>query len=323
MRLTPAFLLTLLCAVPVRADDVGAFLKQAKDSSGPAAVAGKAVEGPGSTQACQDLVTPAPKPGKLCTDFENCEKYCGCACTFHKEKWGKEEEDTDCPGADVTGVRMLASNDTKLFDLKKKLEDLKQTFSVLELPGGQTLVTQEVFDGLTKLDAALRDSPKKAEKKYRARIGNCYRTHLKDTQKECGLVLKASYMLTKVKGDAEKEAHWLEEGNPQKKGLAWPGATPHSAGTACDIILMDEHGVDCFDWRAGIVLKPGEKGPPVCTIEAREAVNLLTDIATAEAVGARRLNYEAWHFEWDPSYTDARCAGDDCQRYWPLTGKPN
>ena len=44
----------------------------------------------------------------------------------------------------------------------------------------------------------------------------------------------------------------------------------------------------------------------------------LVDALTNDSVGAVRLNYEGWHFEWGGAFTSCRCKGDDCNdKHWP------
>ena len=170
------------------------------------------------------------------------------------------------------------------------------------------------IDGLTRLSTRLAATHRsRPEPRFGVFVKNCYRAHETDTVPECGFVLKAQYMLAKTDLTADKRKYWEEKANPMNLGLAWPGRTPHSGGYACDIIVIDRDGRDCFDWRAGV------DGAPVCAIAPRTAAKLLVDEITNADVGGRRLSYEAWHFEWGPSASG--CQGDACNR-WPITGKP-
>ena len=98
-----------------------------------------------------------------------------------------------------------------------------------------------------------------------------------DTEAECGFVLKALRVIEKY---PEKRAEWEPKLNPLNLGLAWPGATPHSAGTGCDLILVDAQGRDSFDWRAGV------PGTPRSSIDQRLASRMLDEEVTDPAVGA-------------------------------------
>jgi hypothetical protein len=171
---------------------------------------------------------------------------------------------------------------------------------------------QAAADGLVALGAALDAMPKRRELSFSARVGSCYRHHSTDSKDECGYVLKGNYMISKST-TPEKQAYWREKANPLNLGLAWPGRTPHSGGYACDVILVDSAGADCFDWRAGV---PDAKR---CSIDAATAVALLNEAMTA--AGALRLSYEAWHYEWGPDASG--CSHPDCAKHgWPITGKP-
>ena len=50
---------------------------------------------------------------------------------------------------------------------------------------------------------------------------------------------------------------------------------------------------------------------------------MLDEEVTDPAVGALRLNYEAWHYEWGGP-TGGRCKAPDCAtKFYPACGKPN
>jgi hypothetical protein len=174
--------------------------------------------------------------------------------------------------------------------------------------------TRPVIEGLQRLDARLATSPNRRKYNYTVRVVSCYRPHLEDTEPECGFVLKAMRVIEKY---PEKRAEWEPKLNPQNLGLAWPGAMPHSAGTACDLVLVDAQDRDSFDWRAGV------RGAPQSSIDQRVASKMLDEEVTDSTVGALRLNYEAWHFEWGGP-TGGRCKDPDCAtRHYPACGKPN
>jgi D-alanyl-D-alanine dipeptidase len=115
--------------------------------------------------------------------------------------------------------------------------------------------------------------------------------------------------------DPKQRAEWEPKLNPQNLGFAYPGATPHSAGNACDIVLLDSQGKESFD--AGI-----GKHSPHSSIPAKQASILLDEALTNDTVGARRLNYELWHYEWGGT-TSCRCKYPDCgNKFWPPVGTP-
>jgi hypothetical protein len=176
--------------------------------------------------------------------------------------------------------------------------------------------TTEVVNGLKRLDAYLAASPSREKYNYRVRVKSCYRPAIDDTEKECNFVLKAMHILKKYPQDKRKRAEWTPKLNPNNLGLAWPGATPHSSGQACDLVLVDEDGRESFDWRVGA-------GAPHSSIDQRLASKMLDEAVTNDTVGGRRLNYEAWHYEWGTSI-GCRCKDPECaDKFWPPLGKPN
>lgn len=283
-------LLLLLC-LPASA--------QLSEDAGPAEVAPTAA----AQKSCSDGIT--AKPGKFCESVEDCFKFCPCACTFDSTKWKKNvshDGSTVCDGAPKTGPGMIDPD-------SKELKDLP-AFDHLS---GSGKATQPVIDGLKRLDEWLRNSKDRSSHRYTVKIKNCYRSHIHDTESECGYVLKAMHMLARVK-EEEKRAYWLEKANPQNLGLAWPGNSPHSAGDACDLVLADSAGQDCFDHKAG-----GDS--PTCSIDQKLASKMLDEAVTA--AGGRRLNYEAWHYEWGDSTRPSRCTHPTCaDKHWPPKGRP-
>jgi len=255
--------------------------------------------------SCTDGIK-APN-GVFCDSVDECVTFCSCACTFDPKKWQPRKEDdasVACTGLPDTGFGMLPRDSADLVAVSTSITHVR-------VPRGIRAI-QAAADGLAALGAALETMPKRRELGFTARVGSCYRHHSTDSKDECGYVLKGNYMISKST-TPEKQAYWREKANPLNLGLAWPGRTPHSGGYACDVILVDKDGADCFDWRAGV---PDAKR---CSIDAKTAVELLNEAMTA--AGALRLTYEAWHYEWGPSASG--CVHPDCAKHgWPITGKP-
>ncbi|MDE2489920.1 MAG: hypothetical protein KGM24_03680 [Elusimicrobia bacterium] len=88
--------------------------------------------------------------------------------------------------------------------------------------------------------------------------------------------------------------------------------------------------------RRGLTLPPGKPrdsfgasagvpGSPHSSLDQRLASRLLDEEVTSAYVGARRLTYEAWHYEWgdSPFGSGALCRAPDCaEKHWPVTGRP-
>jgi hypothetical protein len=133
----------------------------------------------------------------------------------------------------------------------------------------------------------------------------------------CNFVLKAMHVLTKYPDDAAKRAYWTPRLNPLNVQLGLPGAGGHMAGQACDMVLVDSKGQASFDSRVG---KGSDRSS---IIEQRLALRMLDEAVTNDVVGGRRLNYEAWHYEWGTT-TGCRCKHPECdQKWWPPRGTPN
>jgi hypothetical protein len=290
----------VLSALPARADDAADLLAQAR------AAASRDRSGPASATCAEGVASAVP--GKFCRSVADCQAYCSCACSFDPHKWKadvKDDGSTVCPGMEETGEGMLPPDSADLLPVS--------SLPYLSVPAG-VKATREARDGLIRLSAALAASANRSRYGYTVRVASCYRRHLEDSVPECGIVLKGKYMLDRVT-DPARRRDWLVASDPNHLGLSWPGRTPHSGGYACDLILRDENGRDCFDWRAGV------DGPPSCSIEQRLASSLMDQEATSAEVGAKRLTFEAWHFEWGPKATGCR-APDCADRYWPPVGHP-
>jgi hypothetical protein len=252
--------------------------------------------------ACMANARTIPDVGlKLCTDPASCKAFCNCACTFDPRAW----QDADCQGAPQTGAGMIGPDSS---DLKP----LPQFSNVAGLRGVKA--TQAVIDGLTALDTYAGTASWRTE--FRVQVNNCYRPHINDTERECGYIMKAQHILNKYASVAPANAkereqlRWAQnEGqDPVRLGLSYPGATPHSAGNACDIVMID------LATKAPAFTCAAED-----TARAKLASRALDEAITA--AGGRRLNYEAWHYEWGGT-TKSRCAYPDCDKFWPPTCKP-
>jgi hypothetical protein len=250
---------------------------------------------------------------KFCGTVKDCRKFCSCACSFDPHKWKpdvKNDGSTTCPDAPKTGPGMLPPDSPEL----SRLSDAGLRYVTFD---ASERAATTALDGLRRLDAHLAASADRQRYGYTVRVVSCYRPQLDDTEAECGFVLKGRYMLARV-SDGQKP-YWETKSDPNNLGLAWPGATPHSGGFACDLVLVDRRGHDSFDSRAGVT---ESDGPPHSSIDQRVASRLLDQEVTNPDVGGRRLNFEAWHYEWGTT-TGSRCVDPDCaNNHWPVRGKP-
>lgn len=301
----------------IRCDDPAAVRILTKAAPAvPAAPVPSSVGGSQNSGACAPKSTVTPLGVRFCGDVESCKAFCSCACKLTLTKW-KDPKDTpggsgsdgatSCQGAPRTGAGMISPDSPDLVPVPN--------MRFVTASSG-VRATRQTVEGLRRLDAYLSTSPSRARYNYSVEVRSCYRPAIDDTENECNFILKAMHVLNKYPQDVQKRAEWMPKLNPNNLGLAWPGATPHSAGNACDIILVDSQGRPSFDWRVG-------PGSPHSSIDQRLASKMLDEAVTNEVVGGRRLNYEAWHYEWG-STLGCRCKAPECaNKFWPPLGKPN
>lgn len=213
--------------------------------------------------------------GVACQGMEDCTRFCAAACDVLPSGGARC---TRVP----TGDGLLAANSPLLEPLPK--------MKYVEA-GANARAAKETVAGLERLDAWLESSPDRKEYGYTVRVNNCWRDGINDIKKECYFILKGK--------------------DPNELGLAWPGASAHSGGKGCDIVLVDASGKTATACSAAAESRLG------ADIDFRTASRLLDEALTNDTVGARRLDYEAWHYEWDgPTY--CRCKAPKCANdHWP------
>lgn len=266
--------LLALAALPILAvaqtDDVHSILEKAKKAA--AAAPAPPAETPASAQrSCTDGIASAT-PAKFCGTVRDCQSFCSCACAFDPHKWKadvKNDGSTTCPGAPAAGPGMIPPDSADL----DRLSSLGLRYVTFDSGERAAAAARE---GLRRLDAHLAASADRQRLGYTVRVVSCYRPQIDDTEAECGFVLKGLYMLARV-SDAQKP-YWQAKSDPNNLGLAWPGATPHSGGYACDLVLVDRRGRDSFDSRAGV------DGAPTWTARRRPR----SPSATPPACSTRR-----------------------------------
>ena len=216
--------------------------------------------------------------GVACNDWKECKAFCTAACDVNPLTGG-----ANCPRVPTNGAGLIPE-DSPLLKPIPKMKYVRNASS-------SNRASERVIDALQKLDAYLEKSPERAKYGYTVRVNNCWRDGIFDTKKECYFIMKGK--------------------DPRQLGLAWPGATPHSAGNACDIVLVDAKGKAATSCSADAESSLG------ASIDFRTASRLLDEALTNDVVGARRLNYEAWHYEWGGP-TSCRCKAPDCANdFWP------
>lgn len=270
--------------------------------------------------ACQKT---SKKATQFCDNEDDCYAFCSCACALDLENWS-----TSCDNIPSKGP---AENDPKTTVAVPAMSYV--------LKSGSPKAIQSVIDELKRLDTLMADAaereriwkavnPTDAFIDYKIMVNSCYRSTYADTKADCDIILKANQVVNNGKEDP-KEAQWKLWRNPNYAGLAWPGASPHSVGFACDIVLATEVEVEkkvkgklvkktvadkCFDCHAG-----DGKSDESCSIDQKTASKILDQ--WLDKVGALRLDYEAWHYEWRDDVPASRCQAGSCTIY-PLTCKP-
>lgn len=213
--------------------------------------------------------------GVACRGMEDCTRFCAAACDVLPSGGA---HCTRVP----TGDGLLPASSSLLKPLPK--------MKYVEADSGER-ATEETVEGLKRLDAWLESSPDRENYGYTVRVNNCWRDGIYDIKKECYFILKGR--------------------DPNELGLAWPGASGHSGGKSCDIVLVDAKGKQATSCSAAAEKKLG------AGIDFRTASRLLDEALTNDTVGARRLDFEAWHYEWNGP-TDCRCQAPDCaNEFWP------
>jgi len=311
----------VLLASPALADDLAPFLKQSPDAKN-----AKSVPSTPAQEWCsfQGFATgngaqcPVASASSFCTDLNSCKTFCCCACDFDLTKWKGEnpyDGSASCPRSPQGGPGTI---DPGYRDLKDLYDTLKGS-RYLTSYGGKS-ATRAVANGLKRLDTYLSTWQKRKDNDFKVKVKNCYRRAIGNTKTEldgntegvCGMV----YKLMRNEGQPgvtdQKYAAMEADANNRVWDMTWPGATPHSSGVACDLVLIDKDGAECFD------LRDTDQGPR-CSIEKKLAISLLNEAATSAEVGAKRLDYEAWHFEWGGG-DKCRCSGSDCDKITPLDG---
>lgn len=249
---------------------------------------------------------PPPHAGSLhhfCDSVASCKTFCEQSCTLNQSSWT-----TSCPNIPTSGAGMIASSSQALSHIPAMR---------FVTASSEVRATQEVIAGLKRLDDHLAANHGSGATSFKAHVTNCYRSAASDSARECDYILKGWHIKSKWQGkEPQTQSEKNEKANgerfvdPNKLGLAWPGASYHSSGNACDIVLADSEGHDAMSCAYS----------PQHTysrhIDQHTASKLLDEALTNDTVGARRLNFEAWHYEWGGT-TDCRCKGAECEKYWP------
>lgn len=241
---------------------------------------------------------------RFCDSPPSCRTFCEKACDLNVSAWK-----TTCSRIPQHGKGMIPDDSKSLMHVPKMKH--------VSVSGG-VRATQDVIDGLKRLDEYLDDAPTRKALGYKVHVNNCYRSAAFDTERECDFVLKGWHIKDKwanrtpvTDHDKQEKANGDRWVNPNNVGLAWPGASYHSAGNACDIVLVDAAGAEATACSAH------DKSIASKILPVQRASKLLDEALTNDRVGARRLNFEMWHYEWNGG-TSCRCKAPECaEKHWP------
>lgn len=260
--------------------------------------------------------TPSASSGPFCSSKETCRKFCVDNCTFDPKQWGPAT------------CRFPASLLTSAGDPPRSaLAPLPALTYVKAEPG--VLASAAVIDSFRKADAYIQSHPGALPPGHVVMVDNCYRSTEKNSTRVCGFVLKGNHLQNKWKDRTPQNA--AEEATERReladaedylepketKGLSWPGPGQHTRGNACDVKIAKvsgpEHDPDYDDMT---VCRADTKDP-----KNRDLSRRLDEIMTNPTVGAVRLNYEMWHFEFGltgAAAKNCRCVAPDCaDKHWP------
>lgn len=236
---------------------------------------------------------------KLCDSAASCLPHCvraGCTKIFctKKEMAGgyaanciNETRRNDCdwdrfPRLDAPGI--LESGSPDLVDE----DDWPKMANVRAREG--TKASKLVIAGLQRADRYIDQNH--AGKGLSIQINNCWRDWRDDANAQCSIIARPTL------------------NDPTAWFSSWPGAGPHNSGYACDLVLMKDG-------------KPisGVKSDQTCTSKAA-GNRLLIEILTNPTVGAKRLKYESWHFNW-AGWNSCFCAMEGCEPHiYPVGSGP-
>ncbi len=273
------------------------------DSAAPAQGGGDSASSAPANDAPAEAAPAAPPPrkagkvslGQYCSSVDTCKNFCQKYCKLNLNAW---KSTCNLP-------KGMAGSIPKGSSELKKIPSMR----FIKADGG-VQATDTIIDGLKRADAYI-GSYSSWPSGATLQVHNCYRSDELDSTNECDYILKGWHIKDKWSGKTpatKKDKDELATGNrlinpPTYLGLTWPGATPHSAGIGCDIVV-----------------RVGNKDVTSCksTPAMQQYSKALVDVLTNAQVGGVRLNYENWHFEWGGALTGCRCKGADCNdHHWP------
>jgi hypothetical protein len=256
---------------------------------------------------------------QFCNSESECKTFCSSTCTLDVKGWNKGTMNSTCKFSD--DVIKRSGGPAK--------SDLRPLPAMTHVKGaGDVEATQYVLDALKRLNDHIAANPPGWPSGHVAFVKSCYRPPLEEATRECDFILKGMHLQKKwanrepqnEKEKAERAQNLALAANlldpPGKLGLTWPGPSPHSNGVACDIVMAKTGSGRSGD---EVTTCGGTAGNT--TMKAYSKA--LDEALTNPTVGAVRLNYEMWHYEfgrYETTGKSCRCVAPACNdKHWPPT----
>lgn len=271
---------------------------------------------PASTPAPPAPRTTVASTKQFCEGVAECKTFCASACRLDVQGWREGTMNSTC----TFSADAIARAGGPRADQVSKIPALANVVA-----DESAVATGDVIEALKRLDQRIASSGASWPAGHVAYVKNCYRPPIEEATRECDFILKAAHLQRKWEGRTPKDAAEAKtrasnlalarqlENPADNLGLTWPGPSPHSRGMACDIV----------------VAKRGERGRMTPTTSCagssdatmRAHSKALDEALTNATVGAVRLKYEAWHYEfgrYETTGKSCRCVAPACNdKYWP------
>ncbi len=260
---------------------------------------------------------PSGAPRQFCQGVADCKTFCSSVCTLDVVGWREGTMNTTCRFPADAIRRAGGPQPSELFRIPP-LPHVKAP--------GNAQATQYVIEALKRLNDRIASKPQGWPAGHVAYVRNCYRPPVEEATLECDFIMKAIHLEKKWAGRTPVSAAERKERDSNLKlarlisnpadnlGLTWPGPSPHSRGQACDIVVAkrgDGNRDDATTTCKGVANDT--------TMKAHSRA--LDEALTNPTVGAVRLNYEAWHYEfgrYETTGKNCRCVAPACNdKFWP------
>jgi len=240
------------------------------------------VSGSGRTVVCNSVQTCLP----FCK-IANCTKVWSYKAEVSAGKYPNYITDTSKNDCNRNKFPNLSTQDILPPNSSKLIRSDKWP-AMKNIKASGAYATQLVVDGLKRASDYI--DQKYPDQGLAISVSTCWRDYRLDFGKECSVILRVPPYSGHI------------DNNPVRAGMTWPGANPHSAGQACDIRLL----------KNGRAIS-GVGYNQTCK-SVKEGNRLLAEIMTNPTVGARRLKYEVWHFNF-AGWNNCYCSGSGCDNF--------